>query len=179
MKAQTILDFWFKELKPKDWFIKNLELDQLIKNRFYNIHQQAKQGELWHWRTQADSSLAEIIILDQFSRNIYRNQTGAFSCDSLALALSQAALEKGWHQKLSSVEKGFLYMPFMHSESALIHKEAMKLYSEPGLENNLDYEQRHKKIIDRFGRYPHRNEILGRSSTPEEILFLKEAGSSF
>ena len=118
-------------------------------------------------------------MLDQFSRNIYRDDARSFASDTLALALAQEAVASGADQSLSAVERSFLYMPYMHSESAAIHIVAMQLFDQPGLESNLEFEKRHKAIIDRFGRYPHRNAVLGRASTPEEVEFLKQPGSSF
>jgi uncharacterized protein (DUF924 family) len=176
---KKILRFWFEELKPEDRFKKNLELDRLINDQFLEFHNAAINNELFDWRKSPDSALAEIIVLDQFSRNIFRDTPKAFSSDPLALALAQLSLDKGYDKNMSIVEKSFLYMPFMHSESKKIHEIAMKLYSQEGLEFNLEYEIAHKNIIDRFGRYPHRNHILNRSSTAEEILFLKEPNSSF
>jgi uncharacterized protein (DUF924 family) len=117
--------------------------------------------------------------LDQFSRNIYRGTPLSFAYDPLALALAQEAITAKANQSLNPSQKAFLYMPFMHSESRVIHELAMKLFKEPGLESNLGFEIRHKAIIDRFGRFPHRNEILDRKSTEEELNFLKEEGSSF
>lgn len=174
-----IIDFWFSELEPKQWWVKDLELDLLIQKRFSSIHRQANAGELFHWRDAAKSSLAEIIILDQFSRNIYRDQPESFASDPLALALAQTAISKGFDAELSKAERGFLYLPFMHSESTIIHQEAVKLFGSLENPNQLDFEFKHKKIIDEFGRYPHRNEILGRDSTTEELEFLKQPNSSF
>tara|TARA_R100001509_G_C4874157_1_gene217935 strand:- start:1138 stop:1677 length:540 start_codon:yes stop_codon:yes gene_type:complete len=179
MKAQPILDFWFKELTPKQWFAKSEELDNTIAKRFSDTLKAAAKGELWHWRETPHGRLAEVIVLDQFSRNIYRGSSRAFGQDVIALVLAQEAVEKGADKSLDASEKAFLYMPYMHSESALIHDEAMRLFSQPGLENNYKFEVRHKEIIDRFGRYPHRNRVLGRESTPEEEDFLKQPGSSF
>ena len=175
----SILKFWFEELEPKDWWKKDSDFDQLILDRFGKVHTQATQGELFEWRKTAKGSLAEVIVLDQFSRNIFRDKPGSFQYDPMALTLSQIAIEKGFDQELSPDERVFLYMPFMHSESALIHEEAVKLYTQLGIQNNLDFEIKHKTIIDRFGRYPHRNKILGRESTEEEITFLSQPGSSF
>lgn len=174
-----VLYFWFNELQPSDWFKKDITLDNKIKNRFENLFDQAICGELSHWRESIEGRLAEIIILDQFSRNIYRDKPEAFKYDYLALALSQEASKLAEINKLSTIQKSFLYMPFMHSESLKIHDEAMKLFSEPGLEMNLDFEIKHKVIIEKFGRYPHRNAILGRNSTPAEVEFLKGPNSSF
>ncbi|RUO73269.1 DUF924 family protein [Idiomarina ramblicola] len=179
MEAQRILDFWFKELTPKQWFVKSNELDNTIKERFSPTLEAAANGECWQWRNEAKGRLAEIVVLDQFSRNIYRNTPSAFAQDNVALVLAQEAIEKGADKLLESDEKAFLYMPYMHSESKLIHEQAMRLFDQPGLENNYQFEIRHKEIIDQFGRYPHRNAILNRESTPEEEAFLKQPGSSF
>ena len=127
----------------------------------------------------SSSRLAEIIILDQFSRNIHRGTPDAFAADPLALALAQEAVSSGADQALPVSRRAFLYMPFMHSESQAIHELAVRLFSASGLAENLKAELRHQAIITRFGRYPHRNSILGRISTPEEEAFLEEPGSSF
>lgn len=176
---QQVLDFWFKELESKDWFVSNPKVDQQIETRFGALLQHAAQAELFSWRSTAQGRLAEIIVLDQFSRNVYRNTPQAFSQDVLALALAQEAVRIGADEQLSIVERSFLYMPYMHSESELIHQQAVVLFNQPGLENNYDFELKHKAIIDRFGRYPHRNAILNRTSTQEEIDFLAQPGSSF
>ncbi|SHO55410.1 DUF924 family protein [Vibrio quintilis] len=176
---KTIIDFWFAELEPKQWWQKDVALDVLIKTRFGELHDQAKAGELFRWRETAFGSLAEIIILDQFSRNIYRGRPESFACDSFALSLAQFAISKGMDNELSETQRGFLFMPFMHSESKVIHIEAVKLFESLSHPDHRDFEYKHKVIIDRFGRYPHRNEILGRVSTPEEIEFLKQPGSDF
>ena len=174
-----IIHFWFTESRPEQWFKKDVAFDSLIAERFSNLHDAAARCELYGWRDTALGRLAEIIILDQFSRNIYRDTAKAFACDPLALSLSQEAIRTGANKSLNTQQRAFLYMPFMHSESSAIHEAAVELFNEAGMENNLDFELRHKEIIDRFGRYPHRNEILGRKSRPEEIEFLKTPGSSF
>ena len=179
MDYQGIIDFWFEELTPKDWFVGGQEIDQLIESRFGQVHQAAIQSELFEWRTSAEGRLAEIIVLDQFSRNIERNTAGAFAADSMALALAQEAVAGGYDQLLTPSQRSFLYMPYMHSESLVVHERAVELFEKNGLESNIDFEHKHKVIIERFGRYPHRNEILGRESTAEEIEFLQEPGSSF
>ncbi|REL29458.1 DUF924 family protein [Thalassotalea euphylliae] len=176
---EKVINFWFQELAPKQWWQKDEELDATIAKRFAGLHKQASAGELFAWRDNAEGALAEVIVLDQFSRNIYRDTPQAFACDNLALALAQYAIEKRFDNELTAKQRSFLYMPFMHSESQLIHQEALKLYTALGNENNLKFEQQHKAIIDRFGRYPHRNKILGRASTPEEIEFLTQPNSSF
>ena len=175
----SVIDFWFHQIEPKLWWQKDADFDALIKQRFADVHRQANAGELFSWRSSAEGSLAEIIVLDQFSRNIYRDQAAAFASDSLALALAQTAIDKGFDQALAPQQRSFMYLPFMHSESRLIHQQAVKLYTALGNANNLEFEYKHKAIIERFGRYPHRNAILGRFSTPEELAFLRQPGSSF
>lgn len=118
-------------------------------------------------------------MLDQFSRNVYRDTARAFAQDALALALAQELVARGQDRSLPTAQRVFAYMPYMHSESAVIHEQALVLFAQPGMENNLDFERRHKAIIDRFGRFPHRNAVLGRTSTAEELAFLSEPGSSF
>lgn len=179
MRYEAIIDFWFKEIEPKCWWKKDSDFDRLIADRFLVDHNAATKCELYAWRDHPLGRLAEVIVLDQFSRNIYRGTPLSFAYDPLALILAQEAINAKANQSLVPDQKAFLYMPYMHSESPAIHELAMKLFKEPGLESNLKFEIRHKAVIDRFGRYPHRNEILGRQSTEEEISFLKEAGSSF
>ena len=179
MQAKDIIEFWFETIEPKKWWVKDDAFDQLLHEQFGALHQQATNGELFSWRHSAHGRLAEIIILDQFSRNIYRNSARSFAYDPMALVLAQEAINNNAHEQLKDREKSFLYMPFMHSESLVIHQQAINLFSEPGLEGNTEFEKRHLAIIERFGRYPHRNKILGRESTAEEIEFLKQPGSSF
>ncbi|GAK87402.1 protein of unknown function DUF924 [Vibrio ponticus] len=176
---QQVLKFWFEQLEPKDWFVSNPQVDIEIQEKFGSLLNQAAQSELYTWRDTAKGRLAEIIVLDQFSRNIYRGSAQAFSQDPLALALAQEAVRLGADKELSTIEKSFLYMPYMHSESALIHEQAVVLFVQPGMENNYDFELKHKVIIDRFGRYPHRNAILNRESSVEEVEFLSQPNSSF
>lgn len=171
-----VLNFWFKEIEPKQHWVKDPEFDALIKQRFGNLLMSASKCELFAWRDLAKGRLAEIIVLDQFSRNIYRDTPQAFAQDALALALAQEAVSLGLDKELSANEVPFLYMPYMHSESKLVHEQAEKLFKSTG---NYDFELKHKAIIDRFGRYPHRNEILGRESSEEELEFLSGPGSSF
>ena len=176
---QTILDFWFTEVDSKLWWTKDAAFDALIREQFADVHAQANRGELVDWRDTAQGRLAEIIVLDQFSRNMFRDTPRAFASDVLALILAQEAVRAGHHLDLPANMRGFMFLPFMHSESALMHERALALYTELGEPNQLDFEYKHKRIIDRFGRYPHRNAILGRTSTDAELAFLKEANSSF
>jgi uncharacterized protein (DUF924 family) len=151
----------------------------MLRDRFTGLLDQATAAELYTWRDSARGRLAEIIVLDQFSRNIYRDSPKAFAQDPMAVALTQEAVTSGALEALSESERTFLLMPMMHSESRLIHQRAEILFDKYCPKGNADYERKHKAIIDRFGRYPHRNEILGRESTQEEIDFLKQPGSSF
>ena len=179
MMAHTVLDFWFKEIDAKQWWTKSAEFDQLIASRFGSLHAAAARCELQAWRETPQGRLAEIIVLDQFSRNMFRDQPQAFACDAMALALAQTAVATQADAVLEIQQRAFVYMPYMHSESLLIHGTAQALFSQAGLESSLASEQHHKAILDRFGRYPHRNAILGRASTTEELEFLATPGSSF
>ena len=177
--AIDVLQFWFSELEPRQWWVKDEALDREIEERFGNAHADAAAGKLYHWREDAAGRLAEIIVLDQFSRNLFRDSACAFAYDGMALVLAQEAVRIGADREVDIPERNFFYMPYMHSESMAIHMQAVKLFDQPGLEFNLEFELKHKAIIDRFGRYPHRNAVLGRESTAEEIEFLKQPGSSF
>lgn len=174
-----VLTFWFDELTPSQWFHKSAQIDDTISSRFTTLHTAASSGELAPWRSTAQGTLAEIIVLDQFSRNIYRDTPKAFAQDPLAVRLTEEAISKGLDAELTPSQKLFLYMPLMHSENVAHHELATELFSQDGLENGSQFEKKHKVIIDRFGRYPHRNKILGRESTAEEIAFLEEPDSSF
>ena len=174
-----IINFWFEEIDSAMRWKKDAGFDALLVERFAVVHARARRCELFDWRKEPQGRLAEIIVLDQFSRNMFRDSAQAFATDPLSLALAQEAIAVGANGPLNPVEKSFLYMPFMHSESLVIHEMAVELFSEKGLESNLDFEFRHKRIIEKFGRYPHRNALLGRKSTPEEIKFLTKPGSSF
>ncbi|MCM5569867.1 DUF924 domain-containing protein [Burkholderiaceae bacterium FT117] len=179
IRSEDVLRFWFEELTPKQWWSKDEALDALIAARYSGLLASASRCELYEWRATPRGRLAEVIVLDQFPRQIHRDTPLAFACDPLALALAQEAVARGDDGALTPVERVFLYLPYMHSESAAIQKVSVELYRNNGLADNLDFALRHQAIVDRFGRYPHRNEILGRESTLEEIAFLKEPGSRF
>jgi uncharacterized protein (DUF924 family) len=176
---KEVLKFWFEEIDPKMWWATSSEFDETIRSRFLPLLEEAAMAELFSWRSEPQGRLAEIIVLDQFSRNIYRNTPQAFAQDGVALVLAQEAVAAGVHQQLSDMETCFLLMPYMHSESRSVHVVAEILFREFAPQNNYEFELKHKAIIDRFGRYPHRNGILGRVSTPEEVEFLKQPGSGF
>ena len=172
LKLGEALGFWFEELTPEDWFKGGTELDAEIAKRFSHIHAEVAAGEFWRYRTEAHAYLAEIVVLDQFSRQIYRGDKKAFAYDGQALLLAQQAVSLGFDLELEQAERQFLYMPFMHSESKVIHGEAIKLFEALGVEENIKFENIHKDIVDRFERYPHRNKVLGRENTEEETDYL-------
>ncbi len=174
-----VIQFWFEEIEPNKWFEKDQHFDKELAFRFKELHKKAQANELYQWRNTAEGSLAEIIILDQFSRNIYRDTSKSFACDPQALTLAQLAIAKGFDLQLPVKMRGFIYLPFMHSESLIIHQIAEQLYVSLGDKNSLDFEMKHKSIIEQFGRYPHRNTILNRISTEEEISFLNQPNSGF
>jgi uncharacterized protein (DUF924 family) len=176
---QRIINFWFKEIEPAHWWKKDDTFDALLVERFSEIHARASRCELYDWRKEPEGRLAEIIILDQFSRSIFRGSAQAFASDGMSLILSQEAVACKADQALTPVQRSFLYMPFMHSESLQIHQIAVELFRKNGIQSNLDFEFSHKKIIEKFGRYPHRNKVLGRESTTEELEFLTKSGSNF
>lgn len=176
---EEVLHFWFNEIDSKQWWSVDPAFDMQLTARFGTLLDQAAACELATWRSTARGRLAEVIVLDQFSRNIHRGQPGSFAQDSQALALAQEAVASGALAALTEVERTFLLMPWMHSESRIVHIEAELLFRQHAPTANYDFELRHKAIIDRFGRYPHRNAIIGRRSTDEELAFLKQPGSAF
>ncbi|MDX1490717.1 MAG: DUF924 family protein [Pseudohongiellaceae bacterium] len=176
---QEVLKFWFEECKPDQWWKEDPEFDALVKKRFSKVMKAAQASELSQWRKSAEGRLAEIIVLDQFSRNIYRNTPQAFAQDPMALALSQEAVMAGAPLSLDKIRCCFLLMPFMHSESRVVHTQAERLFKKFAPEENYAFELKHKAIVDWFERYPHRNKILGRESTEEEIAFLQQPNSGF
>jgi uncharacterized protein (DUF924 family) len=180
MQAETILHFWFEELTPTQHFVRDDAVDTMIRTRFGDTLRAAQQCELWTWRDTPEGRLAEILVLDQFSRNIHRGTPLAFAQDAQALALAQEMVAAQHDRALTApAQRAFVYMPYMHSESAAIHAQAMVLFDQPGMENNLKFEVQHRDIIAQFGRYPHRNAVLGRISTAQELAFLQQPGSSF
>lgn len=176
---EQVLAFWFDEIEPRQWWVADPAFDAQVRERFLPTLEAASRGELYAWRTTPAGRVAEVIVLDQFSRNLYRGTPQAFAQDPMALALAQEAVALGVLDELSPMQRTFLLMPYMHSESALIHVQAERLFKAWAPPDNYRYELQHKAIVDRFGRYPHRNAILGRASSAEEVAFLKLPGSSF
>jgi uncharacterized protein (DUF924 family) len=177
--AKEVLDFWFSEEVKPLWFKKSLEFDRKIYHNFFSTYELAAVNQLKDWQKTAEGTLALAIVLDQFPRNMFRNLARAFATDHLARELARFALQQNYDTVLSAEERVFLYIPFMHSENIEDQQLAVKLYRNLGKENNLQYAIQHKEIIERFGRFPHRNVVLKRNSTEEEILFLAQPGSSF
>ena len=177
--ASEVLDFWFEEHGPKDWFAKNPEFDAKIRSLFGALHARAARGELDDWIETPKGALALILVLDQFSRNLYRDSARAFACDPKALEITRLAVEKGLHNGLAERERVFVFVPFEHSEDRRDQELSVKYFASLADKSYLEWAEKHKAIIERFGRYPHRNAALGRKSTPEEIAFLAGPGSSF
>ncbi len=178
-QAEEVLGFWFGEIAPEQRFAKDEAVDAMILMRFGALHQALARSVPDEWLQSPRPLLAAVIVLDQFSRNLARGSAAAFAHDETALSLTRLALEKGFDTGMSGEERQFLYMPLMHSESLADQEHCERLMEAAGLVEATDYARRHRAIIARFGRFPHRNEALGRISTPEEIAFLKEPGSSF
>ncbi|WP_199508164.1 MULTISPECIES: DUF924 family protein [unclassified Psychrobacter] len=185
--ARAVLKFWFDPAHHDYWFAKNDDFDQKIADNFSALWRAACQGECAHWRRHCEHNalanlagrLAEIIVIDQFSRNLCRNDGKAFAHDPMALVLTQEALPQAGYEMLPTEWQQFLIMPIMHSESAYIHAHYFHYFTSLNDEVVLDFAKQHKAIIDEFGRYPHRNEALGRQSTEAEAAFLKQPDSSF
>ena len=190
MTPEAVLDFWFGALpqgtiteRRKLWFGKSPQTDSLIRMRFADIHQQARQGALGAWLADPRSCLAFVIVTDQLPRNMFRDTPRAFATDGIALDAARHAVANGFDQKLAPVERAFLYLPFEHSENAADQVQAVALFDamrhEPEMQGFYDYACAHQRIIERYGRFPHRNRILGRISSAEEIAFLQQPGSRF
>jgi len=180
VKGQDILTFWFVQTEPQKWFTQNQVFDGLIEQTFKSQTNRGLAGGLEHWGAQPESCLALILLLDQFTRNIYRGSPQAFAGDLQALSLSEQAVANGWLAAQPSLPyRQFFLMPLMHSEQLSVQQQSLPLFAKHTDPTTLRFAQRHAEIIERFGRFPHRNAALGRSSTPEEISFLKEPGSSF
>ena len=178
-EIEEILNFWFKECRPEQWFKKNEDFDQMIKIRFYGTIKDAIEGKMDNWEETETGCLALIIVLDQFTRNVFRDTPRAFAGDERALALSQTCREKGYLNNPDINRRKFMLMPMMHSENLAVQDAALPLFNKYASEKDYKYAEKHREIIARFGRFPHRNVILGRNSTIKELEFLKQPGSSF
>lgn len=173
---ETILAFWFEECTPDMWYRQSDDFDALIENRFRDAYEAACAGALDGWAETARGSLALVLLLDQFSRNLFRDDARAYAQDARCREIVDAALERGFDQELSEAETAFLYMPLMHSEDLADQKKCVALFAKVPNSNNLEYAQEHRDVIARFGRFPHRNGVLGRASTDEELAYLAAGG---
>ncbi len=178
-ESQDILDFWFDEIEEKKWFEKDPAFDADLRSRFGTLHADAMAGRLESWAETPGGMLALIIVLDQFSRNLFRDDPRAFAGDPAGLALCERMLDLGWDKALSPKQRVFAYLPLEHAEDLAAQERVVPLMADTGLPDVEMYADKHRQVIARFGRFPHRNAVLGRESTPEEIEFLKQPGSSF
>ena len=172
---QTILDFWYG-LDEKLYFVRDDALDAEMMDRFSSALAEARHGVFDHWSLTADGALALTILLDQFSRNIHRGTPDAFAADEQARTVACQAIERGFDTEVPSNHRRWFYMPFMHSEDLADQERCVELCTQAGLEHNIPYAIEHADIIRRFGRFPHRNVILGRTSTQDEIKYLESGG---
>ena len=168
----NVLDFWYSKKMSKHWFSSTPEIDQAIKKQFETVWLSAKSGKLNHWKDSAEGCLALCIILDQMPLNMFRGEATSFSTEQQAVAISKYAIDRGMDTKIPAQRVAFLYMPLMHSENLDDQGRAVESFQKVGLEDNLRFAQHHLGIVERFGRFPHRNQILGRQSTPEELKYL-------
>jgi uncharacterized protein (DUF924 family) len=173
MTADDILEFWFSEESQARWFDSTPEYDRLVKERFEGAWQQVRNGELADWEETAVGALALVIVLDQMPLNMFRNQPESFSSEEQSRLVARRAIGNGFDIELDDAYMAFFYLPFMHSESLADQDRSVMLFETAGLEANLKWAHSHREIIRRFGRFPHRNKILGRESTAEEIEWLK------
>ncbi len=178
-QAEDINDFWFSPQARNNWFTPNERFDDEIRLRFEETYNEAHQGAYSEWRGDARGGLALVLLFDQFPRNMFRGVAQAFATDDLALEIARETITAGLDRQLSEEERGFFYMPYMHSEDHGVQDVGLRLYGELGHKERLDFMWRHHAIISQFGRFPHRNAVLGRQSTDEEIVFLLTRGSSF
>ena len=174
---EEMLAFWFSdEVKPL-WFNSTPEFDRQLRDKYETLWQQGLDGELEHWTDSAEGCLALVILFDQLPLNMFRGEAKCYSSEQFALNVADLAILRGFDQQLTDVQKGFLYMPFMHSEKLEDQQRSIELFEKAGLEQNLRFAHHHHGIVEKFGRFPHRNKLLQRKSTPAEIDYLnsKEA----
>lgn len=179
-KIKTVLQFWFEDCAPEQWFTKNADFDALLKDQFSDLVEKAMAGQLDAWAETRDGLQALIILLDQMARNIFRDTPKMYAGDDIALALSLTGVQRGYLDEWENpAMRQFLLMPMMHSEDIDIQNKSLPLFKKYTLDMTYDYAIKHQVIVERFGHFPHRNDILGRPSTDEEIEFLKGPDSSF
>jgi uncharacterized protein (DUF924 family) len=177
--AAEVLKFWFVDHSHEDWFGGKAAFDAEIAAGFAETHAALARGEGWSWRSTPDGRLAEIIVLDQFSRQLFRAEARAFATDGMALALAEEAVGGGHHNFVPAPRRMFFLLPFMHSESRLMQQESVRLHTALGNPDNLKFAEAHADIVARFGRFPRRNAALGRVSTPEEVEYMTTGKGTF
>lgn len=178
---QEIVHFWFEETEPRQWYQKSDDFDSEIKDRFLTTYEMARDGLCDSWNQDTEGCLALCVLLDQFPRNMFRGSPEAFATDPKALLIARHAVSKGFDQILSVQRRTFIYLPFEHSEDMNDQKKAVELFEAVKEENPLGYEYalKHLEVIEKFGRFPHRNAVLGRENTPEEEEYLAQPGAGF
>ena len=176
---QDVIRFWFVDHGRDNWFGAKPEFDAALAAEFADTHTAVARGEAWEWRRTPEGRLAEVIVLDQFSRQLHRKSPLAFANDAMALTLAQEAVAGGHDRAIPLDRRTFIYMPYMHSESLVVHQDAQRLFEGLGNKETLDYEMKHVDVLRRFGRYPRRNEALGRASTPEELEYIASGQGMF
>jgi len=174
---QDIIAFWFDKKTRPLWFKSTAEFDLNLREKYFDVYNAAQNLELVSWQQTANGALALVIVLDQFPLNMFRGLAKSFATEALSRDVAREAIRKGLDTQLSAEEKAFLYMPFMHSEDINDQEASLNLFNQPGLENNLRFAEHHHNIIKQFGRFPHRNKILGRKNSEAELNYLnsKEA----
>lgn len=175
--AEAVLEFWFSEPARSHWFRSTAELDSAIRARFLDIWRAGAAGQLDVWAQTAQGALALVIVLDQLPLNMFRGRPESFATEAAARAVARDAIARGYDAALADEHKAFLYMPFMHSEDPVDQDLSVQLYEQAGLADNLKFARHHRDLVQRFGRFPHRNAILGRASTPEEQTYLASEGA--
>jgi len=172
IQADDIIDYWYADRIRPCWFKSTPELDAEIRDRYRDVWEQARHGVFDHWQQTASGCLALVIVLDQFPLNMFRGQALAFASEAKAVEVCLAAIDRGFDQQIARDRLAFLYMPLMHSENPQHQSLSVQLYEAAGLQENARFARHHQQIIENFGRFPHRNDILGRASTPEELAYL-------
>ena len=180
INAEAVLNFWFNDTPPRQWFSKDPAFDALVRERFLELTRQAIAGDLGRWSETPQGGLALVLLLDQFPRQLWRESAMAFAGDGQALALSRQAVDRGWVEaEPQQARRQFWLMPLMHSEALAVQEEALPLFERYTDRRTADFARRHRDVIARFGRFPHRNAALGRVSSAEELAFLQTPGSGF
>jgi uncharacterized protein (DUF924 family) len=175
--AAEVLTFWFAPTVRPLWFAATPDFDEALRARFLATYRAAAAGRLTDWETTAEGALALVIVLDQFPLNRFRGQSERFATEAAARAVADRAIARGFDRAVPPIQRQFLYLPFMHGEALADQDRAVRLYQQPGLEEGLRFARHHRDLMVRFGRFPHRNAILGRISTPEERAYLASPGA--